>query len=112
MRALQKKLYASETAITCMSIHPGLVNTFADRTPYPVVAGILMAIFFASPEVGAYNSCFAAASPKIRDNPEKYKGTYQTPVGVIAEPGKNAQREDLAQALWKTTERILKDLGI
>lgn len=112
MRELQKQLDVSGTAITCMPIHPGEVNTFASRTPFPVIAGILMAIFFAPPEVGAYGPCFAAASPKIRNNPEKYKGAYQTPVGVLTEPGQNAQRDDLAQALWKTTELILKDLGI
>jgi len=71
-----------------------------------------MGLFFVVPEVGAYNSCFAAASPLVRQHPEKYKGAYLVPVGVIEEAGKNAKREDLALELWETTERVLKDLAI
>ncbi|KAF9465090.1 NAD-P-binding protein [Collybia nuda] len=112
MRELQKRFDASNTPIVCMPIHPGEINTFAARTPYPFLAGIFMAIFFAAPEVGAYGPSFAAASPKIRDNPEKYKGAYQIPVGVLAEPSENAQRDDLARALWKITESILKGLDV
>lgn len=112
IRALQKRLDASNTAVTCLAIHPGEVNTFAARTPFPVTAGILMKLFFTTPEVGAYNSCFAAASPRVGRDPERYKGAYLLPVGVIGEPGQNAKREDLSEELWDTTEAILRDLGI
>lgn len=112
MNELQRRLDASKTAITCISIHPGEVNTFASRTPFPVLASIFMGLFFVTPEVGAYNSCFAAASPLIRQHPEKYKAIYLVPVGVIQAPGKNAQRDDLARDLWETTENVLKDLAI
>lgn len=112
MNELQRRLDASKTAITCISIHPGEVNTFASRTPFPVLASILMGLFFVTPEVGAYNSCFAAASPLIRQHPEKYNAIYLVPVGVIQAPGKNAQRDDLARDLWETTENVLKDLAI
>lgn len=71
-----------------------------------------MGLFFITPEVGAYNSCFAAASPLVRQHPEKYKGAYLFPVGVFTEPGENAKRGDLALDLWETTERILKGLSI
>jgi hypothetical protein len=71
-----------------------------------------MGLFFVSPEVGAYNTCFAAASPLVRQHPEQYKGAYLVPVGVIEEPEKNAKRNDLALELWETSERVLKDIGI
>jgi hypothetical protein len=112
MNELQKRLDATKTAITCISVHPGEVNTFASRTPFPFLASIVMGIFFVTPEVGAYNPCLAAASPLIRQYPEKYKGAYLVPLGVIGEPGRNAKRGDLALDLWDTTERILKDLEI
>jgi len=111
-RELQKRLDASKSAITCISVHPGGVNTFASRTPYPFLASVVMGLFFSVPETGAYTSCFAAASPLVRRNPEKYRGAYLVPVGVITEPGDNAKRDDLALDLWETTEKILKEIGI
>ena len=71
-----------------------------------------MTLFCDTPEVGAYTSCFAAASPLIRQNPEKYKGAYLFPVGVFTEQGANAKKADLALDLWETTESILKALSI
>ena len=112
MNELQKRLNSEKTAITCISVHPGEVNTFASRTPYPFIASIIMGLFFMLPEAGAHNSCFAAASPLIRQHPEQFKGAYLVPCGVIEEPGKNAKRNDLALELWKTSERLLKDIGI
>jgi hypothetical protein len=71
-----------------------------------------MGLFFKAPEEGAYNSCFAAASPLVRADPAKYKGVYLVPVGKIAEASENARNEDLGNELWATTEKILKELGL
>ena len=64
------------------------------------------------PEPGSYTSCFAAASPIVRNFPSKYKYAYLEPVGSIGEMSNNAKREDLARQLWVSTERILIDLGL
>lgn len=64
------------------------------------------------PEPGSYTSCFAAASPLVRNFPSKYKYAYLEPVGSIGEMSDNAKRDDLALELWETTERITKNLGI
>ncbi|KAG6853071.1 hypothetical protein C0991_007063 [Blastosporella zonata] len=111
MRELQKQVDAVGAAITCMSINPGKVNTFASRMPFPLIASILFAIFFEVSEVGAYTSCFAAASPAVRASPQKYKGTFLEPVGVITEPSDNAKNEELAKELWDTTESVLTSVG-
>ncbi|KAF8906837.1 hypothetical protein CPB84DRAFT_1959889 [Gymnopilus junonius] len=108
-RELQKKLDASKIPIFSIPIHPGEVNTFADRIKYAPVAKVLMNIFFMRPEPGAYNSCFAAASPVVKKNAAKYKHAYLTPIGRVSKLGKNARRDDLARDLWDATERILKD---
>jgi len=112
MRELQKRIDALGARITCMPVNPGTVNTFASRTPFPIIAGILFALFFDTPEVGAYTPCFAAASPEIRANPDRYKGAFIDPVGLITEPSENARNNKLAKELWETTESILKDAGI
>lgn len=112
MRELQRRLNAMGAAITCMPINPGSVNTFAARMPFPWVAAVLFALFFAIPEVGAYTSCFATAASEVRDNPEKFKGAFLEPVGIVTPPSEVARRDELAEELWETTERILEDLRI
>lgn len=112
MRELQKRLDAAGVAITCMPINPGPVNTFAARMPFPWLAAVVFALFFAVPEVGAYTSCFAAGAEEVRDDPAKYKGAFLEPVGVVTQPSEVARRDELAKELWETTERILEDVGI
>jgi len=84
----------------------------ARRTPWPSLVNIVMELFFMRPEAGSYTFCFAAASPLLRNFPEKYKHAYLEPVGHIGEMSPNAKRDDLAAELWETTERILGNLGI
>ena len=64
------------------------------------------------PEPGSYTSCFAAASPLVRNFPNKYKHAYLEPVGHIGELSENAKRDELASQLWQTTQRIINDLDI
>ena len=110
MTALQKKL--ATTSITVISVHPGSVDTVSDRISLPRIASILAGFFIASPDVGAYNSAFAAASPLIKADPKKYKGAYLNPVGVFKEPGANARREDLQDECYETTEKYLASVGL
>ncbi|KIK00400.1 hypothetical protein K443DRAFT_100382 [Laccaria amethystina LaAM-08-1] len=110
MTVLQKKL--ATTPITVISVHPGTVDTFSDRLSLSRIAKFLTGLFIASPDVGAYNSAFAAASPLIKADPRKYKGAYLNPVGVFKEPGANARREDLQEQCYETTEKYLASLGL
>ncbi|TFK39294.1 hypothetical protein BDQ12DRAFT_712385 [Crucibulum laeve] len=98
--------------ITVVSLHPGLVNTFADRLPFPAISGVLLGLVAKSPDGGAWNSCFAAASPKIASEPDKYRGAYLLPVGKIVAPSKNAQSEELSEELWATTETYVGGLKL
>lgn len=36
------------------------------------------------PDEGAYNSCFAAASPLVRKGSDQYRGVYLEPLGKVA----------------------------
>ncbi|TFK39290.1 hypothetical protein BDQ12DRAFT_722666 [Crucibulum laeve] len=111
-RELQRQLSSSPSTSRILSIpiHPGSVNTFASRTPIPLLASLVMGIFFLTPEEGAYTSCFAAASPKLREEPDKWAGVYLEPVGKRGKISQNAKRDELARELWETTEMILKDV--
>ena len=109
-RELQKRLDDSKIAILSIPIHPGGVDTFANSLPWPILGGILMKIFFVTPEIGSFTSCFAAASPLVKAS-SKYKHAYLVPVGRIGKLGKNV-KDDLAVELWESTEKILGDLGL
>ncbi|KAI0646449.1 NAD-P-binding protein [Trametes meyenii] len=115
-KQLQSKLDVKGVPITVLSLHPGAVNTEGFRkdptmkTPIigPIVSFILGKLFL-SPTAGAYASAFAAASPIVKAEREKYKGTYLVPPGRIdTPPAPQAESKELAEELWNTTEALVK----
>jgi len=76
--------------------------------PLNHITGFLMSTFALTPDKGAYNSCFAAASPLVRKSVDQYKGAYLMPVGRIVEPAANGKDVGMQDALWETTEKYLK----
>ena len=88
-----------------------MVNTsFAGRMSFlsNYILGFLMSTLAATPDQGAYNSCFAASSPLVRKSADKYKGAYLTPIGKVVEPAANAKDVEMQDALWEITEKYLK----
>ncbi|KAF8970389.1 hypothetical protein BDZ97DRAFT_1652495 [Flammula alnicola] len=111
--ALQRRL--SSSSIICLSIHPGIVNTSGStrfRFPIDKLVNFLLSLVAMTPDDGAHTSCFAAGSPIVRQEEEKYKGTYLEPVGKIMKPTDNALRIKLQEGLWKTTEQYLETQGL
>jgi NAD(P)-dependent dehydrogenase (short-subunit alcohol dehydrogenase family) len=99
----------SSAGIISLSLHPGLVNTsLATRFSFPRLTNLLMSVVATEPDTGAYTSCFAAASPIVRKEAEKYNGTYLTPPQKITAPSGNALNIALQDQLWETTEEYLK----
>ncbi|OCB92045.1 NAD-binding protein [Sanghuangporus baumii] len=106
--------------IIVISLYPGGVYTEGVQETFPgIFSGIfkkLVAVFirFAAmtPTEGAYNSTFAAASLKVRQEKEKYNGAYLVPGQKIAKLSGPALNEQLAKDLWELQERILEDEGI
>jgi len=111
-RELQKRLDTDNIPITAITLHPGSVNTFSDRLPFPRVSRWLVNLFFATPDRGAFTSLIAAASPAVRADPQKYKGVYLRPVGELVEPSEQAKDPKLAEELWRTTENYLEGIGL
>ncbi|KDQ62505.1 hypothetical protein JAAARDRAFT_30410 [Jaapia argillacea MUCL 33604] len=112
-RELQRRLEEEGTQITVVAVSPGGVNS--DNCRQLMVDshfGLLAKLFFTTPDVGAHNSVFAAASSRIKEDPKLYKGAYLTPVGKVVLPSKQAQSAELAAELWNTTESILEAMGL
>lgn len=80
--------------------------------PYPQLSAIFFRWFFYGTDEGSYTSCFAAASPLVKQDPDKYRGKYLEPFGVITETGENAKRVELGEELWETTERFLRGIEL
>jgi hypothetical protein len=111
---LQRRLNAEESRIVVIALHPGRVDTFADKLPPIIkhVGALIMKIFFKDPDEGAYTSVFAAASPDIKERPDAYKGAYLEPVGKFFTLGKTVRNPTLGPELWTTTETFLTKIGL
>ena len=135
---LQRRFDAENIRITAMSVHPGNVMSgrlpffciqevravmillpFANVTEGNVklftsltfgrVINWGFSLFFISPHDGGYTPAWAAASRRVFEERDRYKGKYLVPYGDLEDASKDARREDLAKELWDTTERVLKE---
>ncbi|RXW16836.1 hypothetical protein EST38_g9026 [Candolleomyces aberdarensis] len=116
-RHLQAQLLASDPAspITVLAIHPGVVDTASHTMPFPGLMKWLFSFGTVPVDEGAHNSLFAAASKKIKEEPEQYRaGVYllESPPGTITLPSAAAQDDKLGEDLIQTTEKFLKDIGV
>ncbi|KAG8927034.1 hypothetical protein FRC00_002361 [Tulasnella sp. 408] len=113
-RELQSRLDAENVPITCISLHPGLVNTDGPMNALRTInTGLLayifnlfLAAFGLTPLQGAYTTLFAATSPKIKAEPAKYKGSYLNPFNRLAEVSVYAKDPKLAEDLWACSEEV------
>ena len=66
-----------------------------------------------SPNEGAYTSVFAAASPTVKTDRDKYKGAFLMPPGKLVEsPLPELDNSGLAEEAWNTVETLLKEWGV
>ncbi|KAF4615731.1 hypothetical protein D9613_012455 [Agrocybe pediades] len=118
MKELQVRLDAENVPIICTSVYPGTVTTpgtlrFFSVIPYiSWLTKIIGPWLFVPQRQGAYTSVFAAASPKVKLNREKYAGAYLEPVAKVGKPTKYGEDMRLAEELWETTESVLKEIGV
>lgn len=99
--------------ITVIALHPGTVKTFIHNKNLPLTVRLYGRLMGVDIEHGAYNTMFAAASKRVAQERDKYKGTYieDRPIGTIvaSPPVVNQQNAD---DLWKTTEEFLQRIGV
>ncbi|KAJ7499834.1 NAD-P-binding protein [Mycena latifolia] len=119
IKALQKRLSAEAIPITCLTLHPGAINTPGANNSVgtlPLVGGFvtkyLTPLLFGSWRSGAMTVAFAAAGKEVEAQREKYQGAYLVPVGTIATPSKFALDERLQNELYETTEKSIKGMGL
>ncbi|OSD08182.1 NAD-P-binding protein [Trametes coccinea BRFM310] len=119
-KEFQRRVDFEGIPITALSIDPGSVNTegvYKDPSlRMPIIGPIFKLLFpriFLTPTVGAYPSVFAAASPVVKEEKDKYKGACIVPPCKLAVPPcPHAENKELAEELWNTTETILKKFAL
>ena len=119
-KQLQRRLDSDGVPITVLAVHPGAVNTEGfrkDPSNKRFIIGPIQKfvcdLFFTTPSVGAYSTLFAAASPVVKAEREKYKGAYLVPPGKLAPVhAPQADSAQLAEELWETTEAIVKQMEL
>ncbi|TFY59477.1 hypothetical protein EVG20_g7778 [Dentipellis fragilis] len=110
---LQRRIDADSenTPITVITVHPGGVDSEGARQlRFPWYIKLFMKIFATSPLQGAFTSLFAATSPQVAVEREKYKGRYLVPYGKIATGTRAARDPSLARTLWETSVRVSGDI--
>ncbi|RDX54677.1 NAD-P-binding protein [Lentinus brumalis] len=119
-KQFQRKFDADGIPVTVLCLHPGTVYSEGlSKDPnlqMPVigtVAKFLIKQTFATPTEGAYCSVFAAASPTVKAEREKYKGAFLMPPGKLSEPpAPEVESTELAEEAWNTAETLLKEWGV
>ena len=108
---LQRRFDEDDIPILAISLHPGVVLTFADTLPFRPLLEPLFHIFASSADTAAKTPLFAAASPIPREKLESYKGAYlvNNPIGQIGKKSKPASDPELGKDLWQLTEKVLKE---
>jgi len=118
IKELQRRLDAAASNIVCLSIDPGMVMTsgsynFLAQIPFVGrLFQLISPLMFTPLKKGVSNQVFAAASPQVRENADKFKGAYLVPIGNVGKPSKSAENSQLAAELWNATEQILKELEL
>lgn len=118
---LQRRLAATGSNILVLATYPGAVYSFADRLPLilRIILAPILKGCFKSTLVGGETQVFAAASPEIRADSEKWKGQFVSSCGPsgkfnlkIEHTTEQARDQELSKNLWDTTEEFLERIGL
>ncbi|KAJ7717468.1 NAD(P)-binding protein [Mycena metata] len=108
-KALQKRLDTEKSPITCISIHPGVVQTQTSAgvmgsVPFlgPFLKRVVVPLVFGNWDAGGKAVAFAAASKDVAARRSRYKGAYLS----------QAQDPKLQEELWETTEKAVREMQL
>lgn len=100
-REMAKRLEG--TGVTCNSVHPGVIKTDIGRNS-PMIFTLMYAfafLFYKTIKSGAQTTLACALDPEFKDVTGKYFADCK-----IAEESKDAQNDETAEWLWRTSEKL------
>ncbi|MCJ1400500.1 hypothetical protein MMC11_003706 [Xylographa trunciseda] len=107
---LQRRLNAENSSIVVISVMPGMVATRGSFVTYPWWLKPIFHLFTISATAGAVSALFAATSPEVRQDVEKYKAAYLTVDGSVLKTTAQATDPKLAEDLWGLSEEIVGEI--
>jgi len=117
MNQLHRKLEKENTGITVMMVHPGSILSDGAKNSINTIPGSfiwmkLAGLWLKPATFGAQTSSFAAGSPIVHKEREKYHGAFIVPGNEPAKQTSFALDEGKQQELWDFTEKLLKELNV
>ncbi|KZO91910.1 NAD-P-binding protein [Calocera viscosa TUFC12733] len=110
-KELQRRLDAQGIPALSMSLSPGSVSTAGSKRAVGLFYYPLSALFFLTPLQGALTSLFAATSPQVLEDRDKYRGAYLVPYGKLAKVSDKAADAAMAGRLWELSEQAMKEIN-
>ena len=111
---LQRRILASSpkgsNVIVSLSLHPGVVATPGAVRMLPPLLRTPLSMYAISPEDGASTTLFAATSATIREQCDRYLGSYLNPGGVLKKSSDLSLNKLKAEELWALSERVIGEI--
>ena len=107
---LQRRLSAEKSSIIVMSVTPGMVATEGSFVTFPWYLKPLFRVLAMPVTAGSTSALFAATSPEVRRDMEKYKAAYLTTDGSVTKAGTQATDAGLAEDLWGLSEEVVGEI--
>jgi NAD(P)-dependent dehydrogenase (short-subunit alcohol dehydrogenase family) len=102
---LQRHFDQQSLAITSISLDPGNVKSDNAVGIWSGLVQPMMRLTMLDQDTGSLTSVFAAAAPEIRRQPQKFKGKYIGPIGVVTPAHPIVKDQKQCSAFWDTTTR-------
>ncbi|EJD47721.1 NAD(P)-binding protein [Auricularia subglabra TFB-10046 SS5] len=116
-RELQARFRRASSTALAISVNPGDVATESVkdivRGMVPFGKGLvasLVGMVLLTPAQGAYTALFAATSPLVRRDEQKFGGAYLVPFGRLETIVGNATDDRIAERFWDASEKIVDEL--
>ncbi|MCJ1437287.1 hypothetical protein MMC27_006673 [Xylographa pallens] len=107
---LQRRLSAENSSTIVMSVTPGMVATEGSFVTFPWYLKPLVRALAVSITAGTTSALFAATSPEVRRDMEKYKAAYLTTDGSVMKTSAQATDAGLAEDLWGLSKEVVGEI--
>jgi NAD(P)-dependent dehydrogenase (short-subunit alcohol dehydrogenase family) len=111
-RELQNQLTQEGAKIIALTLNPGPVATDSGMGIFPGLLKPVLKLVMKSPAKGALTQLYCATALEVAKQSERYKGQFLNGPGKIAPASERSRSTELAQSLWRITEKALEEAGI
>lgn len=107
-RELQNQLTQENSRIIALSLDPGSVATDSGMGVFPGLLKPVLKLVMKSPAKGALTQLFCATAPDVAKEADRYRGQFLNGPGKISQGSERSRNKELAQSLWKISEKVLE----